>query len=162
MVVIMLYELMISADHGQFILEDENSVPDGSEVWTRQASANRIGVARGHIAIGLPRPRYGGDVRVTIDVRSTRPTDPFDSWDQVAECSIDVPSGQLAVHGPEEYPPNSPPIFVPEGTYRVLVHWGAWDTVSHDDDMAGEDHYYIVLWPGMPIDPTILKGRSTL
>ena len=118
-----------------------------------------LAVAPGLIAVGTVR--FGGDLSVAIEVHEMEPAGSFDSWDQVALGSIDVPSGCLVVSAPEMTGhPDNPHISVPPGTYRALVYWGNLDSVKDEMDMHGEDHYQVALWPGTSTEPIILKQRG--
>lgn len=152
------YTVTVSADHFQFLIEDQDRIPDDYEVWTHRARSDRLDVANGMIAVGLPR--YGGAIPIVIDVQHTRPTAPLDRWEHVVEASIEVNSGRLVIHGPEDYSPEEEYLSIPPGTYRVLVCFAGLETIRDPDDMEGEDHYHIVIWPGSAIEPVVHK-RST-
>ena len=151
----MQYDFVIPADHFQFYLEDENCQADTSEIWSKQTSDAMLAVAPCLIAVGIGR--YGGGVAVTVEVQSARPTDPFASWDQVVECSIDILSGHIVITSPEGNYTEAPRIIVPPGTYRALVYYGNLDSISDENQLYGEDHYRIVLWPDSSIESVILK-----
>ncbi len=115
----MQHEFIISGDHFQIYVEDENSNADTSEIWNNQTSNDMLAVASGLIAVGTIR--YGGDVALTVEVLDRRPTDPLEHCDQVAECSINISSGRIVISSPEGELSKAPRITVPPGTYRALV-----------------------------------------
>jgi hypothetical protein len=44
------------------------------------------------------------------------------------------------------------------GVYRARVFYGKLASLS-DDGLEGDDHYRIILWPGSPSTPVVLKQR---
>lgn len=145
-------EVSVSADHHQFYLEDGAFRGDTSLLWDEETSNDRLDVLPGLIAVGTAR--YGGDIPVVIEVVSTRPADlALDHWDHVVECSIEVRSGRLALTSPDDTGRHR--ITLPGGTYGALMYYGGLDTVI--GDYEGSDHYRIVLWPGPPAPPRVLR-----
>lgn len=155
----MLVHLELSVDHYQFYLEDETSQADTSEVWNESTSANMLVVAPGLIGIGTAR--YGGKISVDIEVRDARLDEDFSAWDQVAECSVDVPSGCIVVSSPETDFSEAPRIYVAPGTYQALIFYGNLDDVYDENALQGDDRYRIVLWPGHFTIPRILKRHGS-
>ena len=155
----MQHEFIISGDHFQIYVEDENSNADTSEIWNNQTSNDMLAVASGLIAVGTIR--YGGDVALTVEVLDRRPTDPLEHCDQVAECSINISSGRIVISSPEGELSKAPRITVPPGTYRALVCYSNLDSVIDENNPKGEDLYRIILWPDSSIEPVILKRRQS-
>jgi hypothetical protein len=160
---VLRYEFTIDVDHFQLYLQDDQTEFPSRPLGDR-AFLDRIQVAPGLIAILTER--FGGDTRVEIEVLSDRPDESFDAWDQVVECSIEVPSGVLVLStstasltAMEE--PDWPRVRVAPGTYRALVFYGDLDAVDPEDDYLGDDHYRIALWPGELIEPRVLKRDAT-
>ena len=43
--------------------------------------------------------------------------------------------------------------------YRARIYYGKLDALS-EDGLEGEDHYRVVLWPGDPTPPVVLKAAA--
>jgi hypothetical protein len=154
----MQYQLTINADHFQFYLEDDTIEHNTALLWRQQAHADRLDVLPGLIAVETGR--YGGDVPVVIEVRSSPPTDTaFELWDHVVECAIEVRGSRLLLTSPDSFGPGSPEVALPPGTYRARVYYAHLDSVDDEMEMEGDDHYKIVLWPGAPVAPRVLKWK---
>ena len=111
-------QFLVRADHYQFYLEDQGLQPDTSRLWNEQSSGDRLDVLPGLIAVSTGR--YGGDIPVTVEITSTRPTDlSLNEWDHVVECSMVVQSGQLTLSSPDD--PGRERFKIHPGTYRALV-----------------------------------------
>jgi len=147
----------IRADHFQFYLEDVDSQADTGAIWDDDAQARMLAVGPGLLAVGTVR--YGGAVRVVVEVRAARPQESFTPWDRVVEASLEAPSGELVLFGPEDAgAAGLPGLRVPPGSYSALVYSGGLATVQDEEARQGDDLYRIVLWPGPAIRPVVLKG----
>jgi hypothetical protein len=101
------------------------------------------------------------NVPVTVDIADIAPEEhDFSAWDQVNECSIDVPSGRLVIAGCTDYFPEAARIDLPPGTYRARIYYGNLNSLTNNG-LDGEDHYRIVLWSESPAPVRVLKQRST-
>jgi hypothetical protein len=149
------HELTLFADYHQFYLQDEAAVGDLSDAWTADATARLLALAKGAIGVGTARNMK---VPVVVEVFAAEPAIDLAAWDQVHDCSIDVPSGRLVVAGCTDYFPDAKRIELTPGTYRARVCYGALASVSADG-LDGEDHYRIVLWPGTERAPSTIKHR---
>ena len=98
-------------------------------------------------------------VPVVVEVHDSEPSHDLAEWDHVTECSIDVPSGRLAILGCTDYLPDAARIQIPAGCYRVRVLHGGLGTLS-EDGLEGDDHYKVVLWRGSPQDVTVVKQTT--
>ena len=145
------------ADYYQFYLQDELVAGDLGDSWTQEAVDRLLALAPGTIGIGTVRNMT---VPVDVEIFDTEPDEALDGWDQVNECSIDVSSGRLVIGGCTDYFPDAARIDVVPGVYRVRVFYGKLDSLS-EDGLAGEDHYRVVLWPGSPTAPAVLKRRPS-
>jgi hypothetical protein len=148
-------EYRLFADYYQFYLQDESAAGDLSDSWTDEAVARLLAVAPGTVGVGTVRD---AEVPVVVEVREEEPPPDFDAWDQVTECSLDVPSGRIVIAGCTDYFPDAARIEVPPGTYRVRVSYGALDSVS-EDGLDGDDRYRVQLWRAPAIEPRTLKDR---
>jgi hypothetical protein len=149
--------LQLFADYKQFYLQDEQASGDLSDAWTDDAVDLLLAVAPGVIGIGTVRST---DVPVEVVVLDGPPSDDFVPWDRVNECTLEVPSGRIAIAGCTDYFPDAARLSVPAGTYRARIFYGDLDTLS-EDELEGEDRYRIALWRA-PAGPTIaLKAHVT-
>jgi hypothetical protein len=152
------YTLNLFADYHQLYLQDEQADTDTPEDWGEQLTTQMIAVDQVIVGIGTARNMT---VPVRVDLLATRPDDDFDGWDQVAEASLEVPSGQVVIAGCTDYFPEAKRLPVPPGSYRVRVYYGGLNTLS-EDGLDGEDHYQVVLWPEKYRSPEVLKKWSSL
>jgi len=148
-------EVQIFADYHHFTLEDEQAGwGEPPEDWGTGVSPPRLlADAPGVIGIGTIRNMT---VPVVIEVRDGDPKDGQTDADHITEGSLDVPSGMVVILGGTEYWPDAPRVTVTPSTYRVRVYYHGFDTIS-PDGLDGEDHYRVVLWPGEPQRPLVLK-----
>ncbi|HEY0736465.1 MAG TPA: hypothetical protein VGD69_16235 [Herpetosiphonaceae bacterium] len=154
----MRYQFTIDADHFQFYLEDDTIERDTSLLWSDQAHKDRLDVLPGLIAVATER--FGGKVAVAIEVVPSEPIDPgFAAWDHVVECCLEVEAERVLLTSAESDISNAPEVPLPPGTYRARVYYGNLDSVSDELDLQGDDHYRIVLWPGAPMEPRVLKRK---
>ena len=143
--------LQLFADYKQFYLQDEQASGDLSDAWTDDAVDRLLAVAPGVIGIGTAR---NADVPVDVVVLDGPPSDDFAGWDRVNECTLEVPSGRIAIAGCTDYFPDATRLSVPAGTYRARIFYGGLDTLS-EDELDGKDRYRIALWRA-PAGPTVL------
>lgn len=151
------HDFKLFADYFQFYLQDEGASGDLSESWTPEAVDRLLALAPGTIGVGTVRNM---EVPVVVEIADRALQDDWSEWDQVNECSIDVPSGRLAIAGCTDYFPDAARIDLPPGTYRVRIYYGNLRSIS-PDGLKGEDHYKLALWRS-PHEPLrILKQRPT-
>lgn len=148
--------LEVFADYFQFLLEDGRLSGDLAEVWNERATADRIAVGRGVVGVQTARNYL---VPVTVELRDSEPQENWDLWDHIAECSLEVPSGQLIIYGPTEFPEEAPRLLLRPGTYRARIYYGGLDSVANNG-LDGDDHYRVVLWPGLVGPTKLLKRKS--
>ena len=148
-----VHHFTLFADYFQFYLQDEEAAGDLSDSWTPQATSDLLAVNVGVVGVGTVRNM---DVSVALEVRDESPNDDLASWDHVAQCGINLPSGRMVVAGCTDYFPDALRIPVEPGYYRVRIFYGNLDSLS-EDGLDGEDHYRVVLWPGEPTEPIVVK-----
>jgi hypothetical protein len=141
----------IFADYFQFYLRDEGEQPHAPTDYTDEDIKRRIKVAPFVIVI---QPARNMTVPVAVEVADASPTLVFDSWDHIAEASIDLPSGRLEIH--ECTGGSIDVLSVLPGTYRARAYFGGLNTLS-DDGLDGDDHYRITLWPAPFAPVEVLK-----
>jgi hypothetical protein len=151
------FELDLFADYFQFYLQDEDAEGDLSDSWTQEAVDRLLALAPGTIGVGTVR---NVNVRVVVEVHDQDPMrDDSNGWDQVNECSVEVPSGRIVIAGCTDYYPDAARIEVKQGWHRARVYYGDLNSLS-EDGLEGRDHYKIVLWSAPPGPLTVIKSRS--
>ena len=149
-------EFNIFADYFQFYLQDENAKGDLSESWTQEAVDRLLALAPGTIGVGTVRNM---DVPVVVEIADGAPVDNLSEWDQINECSVDVPSGRLVIAGCTDYFPDARRIELAPEAYRARIYYGDLDSLSADG-LDGRDHYRIVLWRAESEPLKIVKQRA--
>lgn len=155
------HTITLVPDYHQFYLRDAGSGPDpNDDGWTQREYEDRLHVTRHAIDVGT-----ASEVRVKVEVvvGADAPDgagDLLSAWDHVTECGIEVPSGELVVAGCTEYVETAARVNVAPGAYRARVFYGGFDTVD-EGGFDGRDHYRVVLWPGEPRPPRVLKRYAT-
>ena len=142
----------------QFMLHDENAEFDAKTIDESMPMLLRdlFAVTPGVIHIGTVRDM---NVSVTVEIHDCEPEINASLWQQINECSVDIPSGSIVVMGTVDYPPTAPRIKVFPGTYQARLLYSGLDTLSFDG-LDGDDKYEILLWLGSSIEPLVLKQRS--
>ncbi len=148
-------ELSLFADYFQFYLQDESSKGDLSESWTQDAVDRLLALTPGTIGVGTVRNM---NVPVVLEIADHAPHDDPATWDQINECSIDVPSGRLVVAGCTDYFPDARRIELLPGSYRARIYYGNLNALSADG-LEGDDHYKIVLWSAASEPMKTIKQR---
>ena len=142
-------------DYSQFWLHDAGAdVTQVAELWSNAASDSMLAVGSDIICVGTIRNSHAP---VTIEVVDAEPLSaPDDTWDQIVECSLQMPVGKLVIHddilGEEG---SHQTVSVTPGCYRVRIYFGSLD--AQHTALKGDDHYLVVLWLGDEIAPRVLK-----
>lgn len=139
------------ADYFQFYLWDEEVAPKAPIDYTEADVARRMKAAP-HVVV--VNPIRNMTVPVTVEIHDSEPALDSNTWDHIAECSLDLPSGKLQVH---ECTGESVARFaVTPGTYRVRAFYGKLGTLN-ESGLEGEDHYTVVLWTAPFAELVVLK-----
>ncbi len=138
------FEYELFADFWQFYLQDGNS--DEWCDWTREAGDRLLAVAPGVIGVGTVRSAI---VPLVVEIVDGEPNDDMDSWDQVNECTIKVPSGRIVIAGCTDDRSDAAQIRVLPGSYRARIHYGNLYSRSADG-LDGDDYYKVILWRAAP------------
>lgn len=132
-------------------MQDHEAKPDAPTDYATEDTERRIKTGPFIIAV---LPERNTDVPVEIEVLDQPPDLVLESWDHVAEASLDVPSGRLEIH---ECTGGSIDILpLPAGPYRVRVYFGGLGTPD-EKRLDGDDHYRVVLWPAPHAGGAALK-----
>jgi len=142
------WKLRLFADHGQIQLVDESFADSFESAWTAQATADRLAVVDGGIAVGT---HDTADVAVTIERLPAAPGAPDLKKDieHMTEGSLSIPSGKLVAMGCTDYFPDAKRLAVGAGAYRVRV--------SHSGITKGKERIGVLLWPAKMGEPNVLK-----
>ena len=142
-------DFTLDAEYRQFCLQDEKAVRDPSHNWTEEAMGDLLLLGPDIIDVGTMKD---GLVRVEVAVTDTAPAIDLDGWNQVVDCSIEVPTGLLLVSGCMEPEPKR--VRVIAGPYRARIQYGGLNMLEPDQ---GDDHYLVSLWPCALGPPHFLK-----
>ena len=145
-------EVMVNADHFQVLVGDRDKGPlvDTSELWDSGVAIPSIKGKSELIA--LPIARFGGSVRVELDVVAGPPDEESSPWESLGRFILDIPSGAIVLWGPELLDLGTAVrVEVPKGTYFGEAFARDRDQVSDEYAADGPDRYRIVLWPAVAI-----------
>jgi hypothetical protein len=140
------------ADYHQFYVWDAGAHPQAPVDYTPDDLRRRVKVSTNVVVI---QPTRNMTVPVEFEVCTSDPGFDESHWDHIAECSLNLPTGNLQVH--ECTGGSVLDLIVAPGTYLLRALFAGLDTLS-DDGLDGEDRYRIVLWPGA----FIATGRQTM
>lgn len=127
-----------------------------AQLLNEAAYKRHLGAAPGIVCFLTARATM---VSVDVEIGAEAPSADFTGWDRVVDASLETPSGCVVIHGPTDYFPAAPRIFLAPGAYRVRAYFGGLGTVSADE-LEGTDHYRIALWPAPPAEPAVLYVRE--
>ena len=150
------HKFELFADYFQFYLQDEKAKGDLSDSWTEEATERLLAIAPETIGVGTVRNM---NVPVFVEIQETEPTEDFDKWDHIVECSLNIPSGKIVIAGCTDYFPDAARMTVKPDCYRARIFYGGLDTLS-ENGLEGDDQYKIILWPALASDVRILKRRQ--
>lgn len=149
------YEFIVSAQDYQIYLQDEKAETEFSETMHDELIQDLFSVGDRIVAIGTVRPT---EVQVVIECLEEEPEDEdLEDWDQVVECSIDLPSATLVItNNIESFELASRVKLDAPGVYRMRIFYGMLDEVD-DEGFEGDDFYKVVLWKDNMDEPRMLK-----
>lgn len=138
-----LYHFQLFADYFQFYLMDVKSNDDTSEIWSKEALENKLGILKNTLAVGTFR---NVDVNVEIELCECEPTVNFEQWDQLTIGYFEIFSGECAVLGCTDYLPDAKIITLKPGNYAALSLAKGLNTIVTEWEVA-DDLYKVMLWP---------------
>jgi len=145
------HEIEVSVDYHQFYLWDPGVHPSAPTEYSDDDVKRMVKVAPNVVVI---QPVRDFTVAVELELHDHDPGCDVREWDHVAECSIDLPTGQLDV---EECTGGTAfSIQVAPGTYRLRALFSDLDSLS-EDGFDGKDRYRLVLWPGTAVPLSIVR-----
>lgn len=148
-----ILETVVYASHTQFYLADPEGPMRTDVVWDGAGLERRLGVTDGLVAVGTVG--YC-DVPVTVEIWEGEPVLDLEAWDHVAEVSLELRSGRVALGGVEGAVEHDP-ISVAPGWYRLRSSAVGLDDA---DEMDGGDRYRLQLWPHPAAIPEVRKWWS--
>jgi hypothetical protein len=133
------------AEHYQFYLFDSAADPGEVSIYWDEESKEQMFLVTDEI-LGIGTVRHL-DVPVELEIYASQPVEePLEDFDQVAECSLQVPSGAIKISGATEDVYEAKRVELAPGTYGVRVYWGALTDVD-EEGFEGEDFYKVSMWP---------------
>lgn len=147
------HRLEIFADYYQFYLQDATAEGSLSDAWDDAATRRMLAVSTGVVGFGTARNM---NVPVTLEILEAEPFCELGSFDHVVEGSLVVATGPLVIAGCTDYFPDARRFDVQPGAFRVRLSASGLSSLS-TDELEGDDHYLVQLWPGDPIEPVVLK-----
>ncbi len=144
----------VFADYHQFYVQDGGVNPPAPEDWTDDDVATRAKVARNVVVVC---PIRDMEVPVELELHDSQPSEPTPYWDHVVHCSLSLPTGHLQVHECTGGPVLD--WHVEPGEYEVLALFDGLASVS-DDGLSGQDHYKVQVWPGRPVELSVVRSWS--
>jgi hypothetical protein len=125
-----IYSATIDFSYNQFHVFDSSVKLPGC-AWTEEHHNQGFARQEKNVCFGTMLEFGYGDVTVHLGVYEGK-----DDHERVIEVPIEVPSGEVVIGGPEEYP-NKYIVKIPKGHYRLV----AAQTVT-DDDREAIDLYF--------------------
>jgi hypothetical protein len=144
-----LFSGELFADYHQIVLSDAGN-PPWPDDYNEENLWRRVMIAPGVLIIHTARNM---NVPVRAELHETRPDIDLAAFDHVAETAIDCPSGKLVLAGITMYG-GDPPLTVPAGRLGVIITFAALATLR-ENDLEGDDHYAIHLWPDLHADTAL-------
>ncbi len=137
-------QLTLFADYFQFYIQDDDeSVGDLSDAWTKEATDSLMAVSDRVIGVGTVRNM---DVPVFVHIVDELPELQAEEWDRLNRASIECRTGRFVIAGCTDYLPDAKRIEVAAGTYDAIVGYKGLSSLS-DDGLDGEDSYHLFLAP---------------
>jgi hypothetical protein len=168
----LIYRYEMFADYHQIYLEDsehDSAWPTEdperlqqidaftAQIINSESLARHLGVAPGVVCLLTARNMMSP---LEVEIRQGPPEEDDAALDQIAEASLEVPSGCLLVSGCTDYLPDAPRIHLMPGVYRVRAYFGDVQALS-EDGLDGDDHYRAVLWPAPYAEPATLRALNS-
>jgi hypothetical protein len=157
--IIASYHAELVVDHNQLLFHDcdfDFCEADLDLLYKESTPGLHLGVTPGVLAIFTAR--WNGPVPLDIVVHNSPPNDEFSDWDNVAEASIDLPSGCAVIFAPGSFELGLR-FAASTGVYRVRVYSGGWESAV-DYEYEGPDYYLLALWKAPYAEPSLLHSES--
>jgi hypothetical protein len=148
-------ECTLFPDYHQFYIWDAKTHGEPPQDYTEEDVSTRVKIGQ-HLCVVLTASDMH-TVPVSVVVMETAPEIDTDAWNQIVECSIEVPSGSLQLHECTGGPVAD--FEVVPGSYRVRVLFKNL-TVENIDADEGDDSYVVQCWPAPVTGIQIIKSQS--
>ncbi len=139
-------EFELEIDHFQFFAGDSvhGYRADTSALWDNATSDQRVATMKNLIAVTAGR--YGGRVTVQFTTHTGRPTLSSAEWDRLAECDLEILSGEILFWSPELDESKCKRFTLEPGRYRALI---AVSRTTHANGQIGaheDEVYHVAIW----------------
>ena len=177
---------IVEFSHGHFAVTDGDAPGEPGDLGSDMASTNRVVVSDDQLEFSVLTARHGSHAKVLIDILDSEPSSDDSGWDHVVECSLNVPSGKIAlwttagntVFSAATREPEDGEIAVAPALYRARIYFGNWtvmdqrlaetgdegsplyyggQTIPSDKELDAMDYYHLKLWPVAQTKIKILK-----
>jgi hypothetical protein len=155
-----VYQLGVFADNFQFHLQDRGNESEFPEDWNDSLLQRLFACGKAVVGVGTVRDL---DCEITLEVyeegldEKERDEEPqLAPYDHVAQCNIELPSGQLLIGGCTTPFEETTKIDLPAGHYGVRIFWSNLESTDALG-FEGDDHYLLRLYPDTAFDEIILK-----
>jgi hypothetical protein len=145
----------VFADYFQFYVCDAAFQTDPG-LWDEAATERMLALGPDLIAVGTARNMT---VPVDVEILNASPALDVDDWDQVIDCGVSLPSGNLIVFGCTENSDDAERLGIEPGDYAARISYANLGALS-DDGLEGDDRYRVQLWRAPPPPITVLKARA--
>jgi hypothetical protein len=144
----------VFADYFQFYVCDAAFQTDPGLLWDEAATARMLALGPDLIAVGTARNMT---VPVDVEILNAPPALDVDDWDQVIDCGVSLPSGNLIVFGCTENSDDAERLGIDPGDYAARISYANLGALS-DDGLEGDDRYRVQLWPAATPAIAVLKA----
>jgi hypothetical protein len=147
--------VQVGIDHGQFVACDPDA-PLDIDSYGDVAMRQGLAIWGGNGGITVFTASHWTQTEVRVSLSSERPALASADWDHLVEGGLIVRSGRLHIYGPEDTGINEASISLPSNSYSLIVCGRHFDTLNEYGD-EGDDSYGLLLWPGPPLERSVLK-----
>ena len=139
------FDLVMFAEHYQFYVYDANAdIGELSVFWDEDSRENMVLLGSTIVGVGTARHL---DVPIELEIYKEEPkTESLDDYDQVARCSLEVPTGTIMISGATEDIYEAQTFDVEPGIYGMRIYYGGLSLID-EEGFEGEDFYKIAVWP---------------
>ena len=152
------HEFILNADHGMIHFFDADAVESSEELACSTSEVTEWHVHTAIKAIPFSATMHTarqGKSPVAVEFHDTVPPLDLAAWDHVTECSLDLPSGRLAIEygwGGEDFPE----LRAAPGRYRMRACHAKLGSIGFLPS-EGDDHYLVAFWPSDDEQLVVLK-----
>ncbi|MDT0471385.1 hypothetical protein ACIQKE_22795 [Streptomyces griseoviridis] len=144
---------------GTFGVLDAGEIPVQTADWS-----NRLAVPMSQGAL-IVTGIHTGAIRTTATALTGPPAaSRDDSWEEIAEVSVRVPTGLLRVESLEQGPADGLALLSPAGPgwYRLRVHARGRNVLPEKASAEPVEDYLLVTWPAPQSDAHIIRSSDRI